>query len=187
MLLQILTTVARASVFAAAFALVSCSPAFATYNGTTLKSASVDEKPTIAIIHGAFVVPAQYARVTAILNSRGYHTILRQNPSQISNDPEAHTVATDTDFVRNKVLLPEVNAGREVVLLMHSYGGFIGAAAADGLSKKELKAQGKLGGIIGMIMLSAFVAEEGKKVLDYFEDAYPPWMVQFVHYSLPYS
>ena len=46
-------------------------------------------------------------------------------------------------------------------LVMHSYGGCPGSAAAGGLSKAARTAAGKQGGIIGLIFMCGFIAHEG--------------------------
>lgn len=137
--------------------------------------------PVIVLVPGAWLTPIQYRELVILLDLSGYRTVIQQLPSVNSDNPSAHTVETDTSFVRNDLLLPEIRAGREVVLLMHSYGGFPGPVAANGLSKKELSTQGKPGGIIGMIMLSAFIALQGQSLLDkLIGKTYSAWILQFV-------
>ena len=148
---------------------------------------AVRHSPVIVLVTGAWLTPIQYKQLLILLDLSGYRTVIRQLPSVNSKDPDANTVATDTAFVRNSLILPEIRAGREVVLLMHSYGGFPGPVAANGLSKKELSAQGKRGGIIGMIMLSAFVALEGQSLLDkLIGKTYSAWILQFVRPAIKY-
>lgn len=147
-------------------------------------SLNVTHKPVIVLVPGAWLTPIQYQGLVAVLDISGYRTVIQQLPSVNSIYPDAHTVATDTTFVRDHLLLPEIRAGREVVLLMHSYGGFPGPVAANGLSKQELSTQGKPGGIIGMIMLSAFIALEGQSLLDkLIGKRYSAWILQFVRPS----
>lgn len=144
-------------------------------------SLAARHNPVIVLVPGAWLTQIQYRDLVVLLNQFGYRTVIRELPSVNSKDPDAHTVATDTAFVRNSLILPEISAGREVVLLMHSYGGFPGPVAANGLSKKEVSARGKPGGIIGMIMLSAFVALEGQSLLDkLIGKTYSAWILQLV-------
>ena len=49
----------------------------------------------------------------------------------------------------------------DVVLVMHSYGGCAGSAGVAGLSKAARTADGKQGGIIGLIFMCGFIAHEG--------------------------
>ena len=51
-----------------------------------------------------------------------------------------------------------------MVLLMHSYGGSPGNGSAVGLSKKERERDGKKGGVVGLVLVSAYVAKEGQKI-----------------------
>ena len=56
--------------------------------------------------------------------------------------------------------------------------------AAKGLSKADRQAAGLLGGIIGLIFISAFVAEEGKTLLDGSDGKFAPWVIEYVSNSL---
>ena len=144
-------------------------------------SLAAQHKPVVVLVPGAWLTPIQYRELIFLLDISGYRTVIRELPSVNSKNPDAQIVATDTAFVRNTLILPEIRAGREVVLLMHSYGGFPGPVAANGLSKQELSVRGKPGGIIGMIMLSAFIALEGQSLLDkLIGKTYSAWILQFV-------
>ena len=139
------------------------------------------QKPVIVFIPGAWLTPGQYSQLLDSLDSSGYRTAIQGLPSVDSQNPEAHTVTTDAAFIREHLILPHIREEREVVLVMHSYGGFPGPVAANGLSKQELSAQGKPGGIVGMIMLSAFIALEGQSVRDkLINRQYSSWVLQFV-------
>lgn len=95
----------------------------------------------------------------------GYNTSSKQLPSVGSSDPQNQSVPVDADFIRQQVISPEIDGGNEVILLMHSYGGCPGSAAAKGLSRAERTAAGKKGGIIGLIFMCAFVANEGDSLV----------------------
>lgn len=51
-----------------------------------------------------------------------------------------------------------------MVLLMHSYGGSPGNGSAVGLSKEERERDGKKGGVVGLVFVSAYVAKEGQTI-----------------------
>ena len=61
----------------------------------------------------------------------------------------------------SKHLLPLVDAGRDVVLVMHSASGFLGSAAVEGLSKSQRSKQRKKGGVAHLIFVTAAVMPEG--------------------------
>ena len=149
-------------------------------------SAPMDHaRPVIVLVPGAWLPPAQYSELAALLDLSGYRTVVHRLPSVNSADPEAQSVATDAASVRETSILPVISDGHDVVLLMHSYGGIVGPAAAQGLSKRELTAHGKPGGIVGMIMLSAFLVLEGQSVIDKLTNRqYSPWVLQYVRLHL---
>ncbi|KAF7561473.1 hypothetical protein G7046_g2660 [Stylonectria norvegica] len=118
-------------------------------------------KPTIALVPGAWHSPIHYETFLQHLRDADYPTVSKSLPSVGSLDPKSQTVAADANFIRQNVLLPEIDQGKDVILIMHSYGGCPGAAAAKGLSKAERVAAGQQGGIVGLIFLCAFLALEG--------------------------
>lgn len=59
-----------------------------------------------------------------------------------------------------------MDGGKEIVLVMHSYGGMPGGAAAYGLSKQERSAVGLRGGIIGLVYIAALIARQGDALVD---------------------
>lgn len=118
-------------------------------------------KPTIALVPGAWHTPAHYEPLLQLFRQAGYATAAKQLPSVGSADPRNQTTAMDADFVRDNVLMPELHQGNDVLLLVHSYGGSPGSAAAHGLSKAERTAAGQKGGVVGLVLMCAFVASEG--------------------------
>lgn len=71
--------------------------------------------------------------------------------------------SADVDYLRNEVYLPLIDSGKDVVAVLHSYGGFPGSSAIQGLGKKDR--QGKPGGILGIIYISAFIPQPGVSLL----------------------
>lgn len=118
-------------------------------------------KPTILLVPGAWHTPAHYQPFLQRLQNAGYPTTSKQLPSVGATEPNKQTIAADTAFIREELLLPEIEQGKDVVLIMHSYGGCPGAAAAKGFSKAERTTAGKTGGIVGLVFMCAFVADEG--------------------------
>lgn len=139
------------------------------------------QKPVIAIIPGAWHSPIHYKVLIELLENQGYDVVSRRNPSCDSSDPNAQSVTSDALSIRSNLLLPSINAGREVIVAMHSYGGCPGAAAARGLSKAELTARGRRGGIIGLLFICAFLAREGDSLLSSLPgQVFDPWVVPYV-------
>ncbi|MEP9368927.1 alpha/beta hydrolase [Xanthobacter sp. VNH20] len=73
----------------------------------------VDQKPTIVLVHGAFVDGSGWAGVHRILTTDGYKVVVVQNP----------TTSLADDIAATKRAI--ASAGGRVVLVGHSYGGVV--------------------------------------------------------------
>lgn len=142
------------------------------------------DRPIIAIAPAAWHSPVHYAEFTNQLRLAGYRSVTQRLPSCDSSDPKAQSVAVDAAFIKSNLLMPSINAGLKVVLVVHSYSGGPGAVAAKGLSLPERRAAGKPGGIIGLIFINAFIAREGQSLLSGGGGKYAPWVIEYVSNSL---
>ena len=137
-------------------------------------------KPIIALAPAAWHTPVHYSLYTDQLKLAGFDTVTMTLPSCNSPDPKAQSVAVDAGFITQNLLMPSINSGKEVVLVMHSYSGGPGAMAAKGLSVAERRAAGKSGGIVGLIFIAAFIAKEGESLLSGSGGKYAPWVIEYV-------
>lgn len=82
------------------------------------------EKPTIALIPGAWLSVSSYARLLACLQDAGYSTAHVGLPSLNPEHSAQCSIEKDAEVVRNTLLKPLIEEqGQDVILLMHSYGG----------------------------------------------------------------
>ncbi|MCJ1311311.1 hypothetical protein MMC25_004982 [Agyrium rufum] len=135
-------------------------------------------KPTVLVVCGAWHQPIHYTLFTALLEAAGYPVVIQANPSLNSSTPKTASTTNDANFVRNSLLLPLIAQGKEVLVVMHSYGGIVGAAAAYGLSKTELKTTKGYtgGGVVGLIHLTTFLTPNGASLLSQLPgQMYPSW------------
>jgi len=138
-------------------------------------------KPTIVLIPGAWHSPIHYNALIELLEDAHYDVVTDRLPSVGSNRPREQSVAKDAAHIKNALLKPLLDSGKDILLLLHSYGGCPGADAAKGLSKSERTAAGKKGGIIGLIFMCAFVANEGDSLKSKLPgQQYDPWVIQNV-------
>lgn len=133
-------------------------------------------KPTFVLIPGAWHSPSHFSHITARLHEAGYRTESLNLPSVGAQEPKKIEAATDVAFIREQMLLPLLGDGKDVVLVMHSYGGIPGGAAAKGLSQSERKSQGLPGGVIGLVFLAAFLAREGDTLVSVLGERPHPWI-----------
>ncbi|KAF2843361.1 alpha/beta-hydrolase [Patellaria atrata CBS 101060] len=135
--------------------------------------------PIVVLVPGAWHSPAHYALLIQMVENAGYTVVTAALPSLNSHDPANQSVARDSAYIRVALLEPQIDAGKEVLLVMHSYGGCPGAAAAKGLSVVERKERGEEGGVVGMVFLAAFVAGEGDSLKGKLPGGvYDSWVVE---------
>jgi dienelactone hydrolase len=144
-------------------------------------SSSTKPKPAIVLVPGCWHVPAHYQELIEILQNAGYPTELVNLPSLNPTDGFAHTITADIDAVREK-LLSQVDQGKDVILLNHSYGGCPGGAAAKGLSPAERPGSGA---VIGLVYFAGYLVQENHSVVQTAAEQYP-WLTDEVS-DLPFQ
>lgn len=115
-------------------------------------------KPTFLIVHGAWHQPLHYTMLIATLIGNGYETTIVNLPS--TKGPPFPPYQADVNAV-TALLTLEVNAGKDAIMVMHSYGGVCGSAAVQGLSKTARTVARKKGGVIGLVYMAAFAFDTG--------------------------
>jgi pimeloyl-ACP methyl ester carboxylesterase len=122
-------------------------------------------KPAIVVIHGGCHVPDSYNDLKVALEAAGYDVYVPRLPSINGSRPPDADLSDDTKLVRSLVkgLLDE---GRDVVALMHSYGGQVGSNALYGLGLESRSAQGLEGGVSHLIYMTAHALPEGLAMID---------------------
>jgi pimeloyl-ACP methyl ester carboxylesterase len=107
---------------------------------------------TIVLVHGAFADATSWQEVIPILQRAGYKVRAVQNPL-LSADQ-------DVDITR-RAIKAEIDAGRDVVAVGHSYGGFVTTGAAAGNPK-----------VTALVYVAAFAPEANERI-DAFLQKYP--------------
>ncbi|KAI1851027.1 hypothetical protein JX265_004559 [Neoarthrinium moseri] len=136
-----------------------------------------NQKPTIAVIPGAWLPLGAYDDYLSALKEAGYPGLGIGYPSLDPEDPSTTDIAKDTTAIR-EALVPLLDEGKYVVLVLHSYGSMPGAAAAKGLSTTERLDAGLPGGIVGLIYVSAFVVSEGVSCVGMTGGGLAPWILR---------
>lgn len=132
---------------------------------------------TILFVPGAWIAPAFYRPFLQALTVAGYDTHFAGYPSFNPEDPTTTTCQADTDAITVTLKSLVEDEGKDVVVFMYSYGGMPGAAAATGLAKSQRAQEGKVGGVIGLIFLAAFLVPEGLSCRGFQEGDLPPWVL----------
>ncbi|KAK4194498.1 Alpha/beta hydrolase fold-1 [Triangularia verruculosa] len=121
------------------------------------------QKPTVVHVNGAWHIPKSMTKLISALRALDYEVHCPRMTSVNGARPPNTSLNTDSELLRSYVS-SLVEAGRDVVVLMHSYGGKVGTNALHGLSR-EVRSQKKLqGGIIQLIYICAFALGEGQSM-----------------------
>ncbi|KAF5022535.1 hypothetical protein F66182_5437 [Fusarium sp. NRRL 66182] len=132
--------------------------------------------PTVLAVPGAWHTVESFEPLKKIFTARDYDFVSQNAPGVADKDSSA---LRDAESLRSKLLGPLIDAGKDVIVLMHSYGGIYGSQAVQGLSKREREQAGKQGGVVALIYVSAVTPVVGKTTLDMMgTDArnLPPWV-----------
>ncbi|KAF5696148.1 signal peptide protein [Fusarium mundagurra] len=130
--------------------------------------------PTIVFAPGAWHTADCYDGVRKELHAKGWETEAVDYPS-VGAEPPSKGLSDDVAAVRAAVE-KLVDEGKKVMVVVHSYGGLVGAEAVKGLGLKQRAQEGQTGGVIQLVYLSAFVMPKGKSILEVLGGQYLPWM-----------
>ena len=139
---------------------------------TSLQS---QELPTILLVQGSFQIPQVYSKLVQGLEAQGYPTIHPQLPSCSNTDspnfPQVSLV-DDALAIRTELTRQVEYEGKNVVVVMHSYGGLVGSEAiTEDLTWAKRRAQGLPGGVIHIFFYAAFLLNEGQSILSAFGES----------------
>lgn len=119
-------------------------------------------KPSLIIIPGNFSLPRFWGTIQKSVQDQGYPVeVVGLKSSQEEPADPAPGLADDVKEA-SSVLNKHIDQGKDVVLLMHSYGGMVGTEATRGLSRVEREKDGLKGGIIRMVFLASIFAPPGR-------------------------
>lgn len=141
-----------------------------------------ETKPTVLIIPGGWHVPLHYDPLTKILSSHGFPAVTLLLPTAGQPDKDLYD---DIAYISSQLDDLVEEGGKEVIVIVHSYGGTPGPSAARPFVKKERAQQGKKGGVVGMFYISSWGIPAGKTVMEAVVDFNIDWMK--IDVSIPCS
>lgn len=137
-------------------------------------------KPTFVLAPGAWYPPTAFNPLIEKLGDYTCHTVAF--PS-IQQSTTVQDLQPDIDIVRTLVA-NEADAGKDVIVVLHSWAGLPVCSALDGLSKTEREKEGKTGGVVKLVFIAAFIPQVGESLISALGGAPPPWHIRDVS-SLP--
>lgn len=126
--------------------------------------------PTIVLVHGAWHTPPIYQSYIDALKAEGFTVYCPRLPSCSAASPPNASLPEDTACVRD-IVKPLVEAGKRVLMLLHSYGGAVGTDAVEGLAFSTRKASDQPGGVIHLLYLCAYILPPGSTIFGVVQEA----------------
>lgn len=133
-----------------------------------------DILPTIVFTPGAWHGTWAFDMVRDGLDGLGYPTEAVALPS-VGNTNASVGVAEDAAALAAE-LATLTDAGKDVVMVCHSYGGVVASTAVEGYGYKNRSAAGLDGGVIMLVYMTAFAAPAETSLLDALGGEYLWWM-----------
>ncbi len=133
-------------------------------------------KPAIVIVPGAYYEQWHYRHLHAGLESAGYAVTTVSLPSVGGEHPQRDQQADIAAIA--SAIQQYLSVDKDVVLVMHSYGGIPGGSACKGLLPADTK-NGR--GVVGLIYISAGLSLEGITVIDSIGGKHFPWTRLVAH------
>jgi len=136
----------------------------------------MSQKPTLILVPGAWHSAETWSKVTLILEAQHYKCVPVTLPSTLSNP--SVTLFDDIKAVRDAIEA-ETKHGRDVVLVVHSYGGGVGPSAIKGLARpKDGSESTTQGHVIGIASMASGFGPSGVSFVDGMGGKPPPsWKV----------
>ncbi|KAK8022081.1 prolyl aminopeptidase protein [Apiospora rasikravindrae] len=115
------------------------------------------EQPTVVLVPGAWTAPEAYHKLRNALEAKAFTVHVPALPTNNGHRPPDSSFDDDVQAVRRLVQKLVKDDGKEVIMLMHSYGGVVGTTALQGLTRKDREAQGLPGGVVHLLYAAAFL------------------------------
>ena len=132
-------------------------------------------KPVLVLVPGAWHGASTWDKITSLMKAQQYKCVPVALPSATPNP--STTFSDDVEAVRASIVA-ETTQGRDVVVVVHSYGGQVGNSAIKGLARRKqdasLSAKDLAGHVIGIVMLASGFTLTGVSFLDGMGGKPPP-------------
>ena len=129
-------------------------------------------KPVYVFVGGVSHTPAFFEDMIKHMATLGYDSTAVAFPTCGENT--ANAKQWDEVVAVQRVISRFLDQDRDVVLVLHSYGGWPGSRAVKGLDKETRVRNGKFTGVVEVVFLAAFLLPDNAPMAQY--SYLPPWL-----------
>lgn len=145
----------------------------------------MSQKPTLVFVPGAWHSAIVWDKVISLLEPQGYNCIVVTLPTTMS-DP-SKSFGDDFQAVRD-VIKSQTSQGKDVVVVVHSYGGAVGVSAIKDLTRQKTDAStaatdSSQGHVIGIAAMATGFGPSGTTFLEALGGNPPPACTYGVSFS----
>lgn len=141
----------------------------------------MSSKPDFLLVPGAWHGPEAFQPTTTLLEKAGYIVHGVSLPS-VGASPQVQSFNPDVEAVRT-ALEKLLSAGKDVVIIMHSYGGVVGSEAlAEYVKTLEKGQKDGHGKVKQIVFVCAFVLPEGGSLMGALQFKPLPWWILDVRF-----
>jgi hypothetical protein len=131
-----------------------------------------EQKPVYVFVGGVSHTPAFFEQQIKEMSALGFESSAVAFPTCGENTENVKQWEEVTAI--QKAATAHLDAGHDVVLVLHSYGGWPGSRAVKGLDKESRTKAGKATGIVEVVFLAAFLLPDNAPMANY--SYLPPWL-----------
>lgn len=115
-------------------------------------------RPTLILVHGGWSGPETFSLIVPGLEKAGYSVVAISLPSS-GTVPAISDFSADVNIIRS-VVTSTLATGKDVVLVMHSYGAVVGCEALKSIKQDETDILMESAGVmkVGKVVKLAFIA-----------------------------
>ncbi|KIX09789.1 uncharacterized protein Z518_00870 [Rhinocladiella mackenziei CBS 650.93] len=133
----------------------------------------MSSRPVVVFVPGAWHPPSCFNMVMERLEAAGYETKGVTLASVGAAEPLTD-FQPDVQAIQS-VMTPIIDQGKDILLVVHSYGGVVGNEAVRGLDKASREKEGKKGGVSHIYFCCAFALPEDVSLMDALQGEPLPW------------
>ena len=126
--------------------------------------------PSIVLIHGAWHTPFVYKKFIEALRKVGIEVHCPLLPTSNGSRPPQASFVDDVAAART-VTQSLVDASKQVLVIMHSYGGAVGSNALQDLSISHRARSNLPGGVTQLIYMCAYILPNGGSLTQVVKEA----------------